>query len=150
MSKPKWHVRPEKTRISLGIRPDWSVFAVRMKKLGSLATHWAQSEDSDQTGRMPRLIWGFAGRTSFCWFCHEAAQIISACNPSGTITVTNPDSSRFSNVYARTQDGSQNCSTVPLHFSETIIISECSIVSLLSFFFHQYTCRSFFYHCNIK
>ena len=33
------------------------------RKLGSLATHWAHSEDSDQTGRMPRLIWVFAGRT---------------------------------------------------------------------------------------
>ena len=40
------------------------VFAVCMKKnLGFLATHWAHSEDSDQTGRMPRLIWVFAGRT---------------------------------------------------------------------------------------
>ena len=28
-----------------------------------LATHWAHSEDSDQTGRIPRLIWAFAGRT---------------------------------------------------------------------------------------
>ena len=28
-----------------------------------LATDWAYSEDSDQTGRMPRLIWVFAGRT---------------------------------------------------------------------------------------
>ena len=35
------------------------------RKLGSLATHWAHSEDSDKTGRMPRLIWVFAGRT-----CH--------------------------------------------------------------------------------
>ena len=26
--------------------------------------HWAHSEDSDQTGLMPRLIWVFAGRTS--------------------------------------------------------------------------------------
>ena len=33
------------------------------KKLGSLATHWVHSEDSDQTGRMPRLIWVFTGRT---------------------------------------------------------------------------------------
>ena len=31
------------------------------RKLGSLATHWAHSEDFDQTGRMPRLIWVFAG-----------------------------------------------------------------------------------------
>ena len=33
VTKPtKWHVRPAKTQISLGIRPVWSVFAVRMKK----------------------------------------------------------------------------------------------------------------------
>ena len=34
------------------------VFAVAWRKLGSLNTHWAHSEDSDQTGRMhpPRLI----------------------------------------------------------------------------------------------
>ena len=34
------------------------------RKFGSLATHWVHSEDSDQTGRMPRLIWVFAGRTA--------------------------------------------------------------------------------------
>ena len=34
------------------------------RKAGSLATHWAQSEDSEQTGQMPRLIWAFAGRTA--------------------------------------------------------------------------------------
>ena len=57
-------VRPAKTQISLGIRPDWSE--------SSLCAQWvakgpsflhANSEDSDQTGRMPRLIWVFAGRT---------------------------------------------------------------------------------------
>ena len=45
-------------------------------KPGPLATHWVHSEDSDQTGKMPRLTWVFAGRTSVCWFCHEAAQIM--------------------------------------------------------------------------
>ena len=57
-------VHPAKTQISLGIRPVWlelSLFAWR--KLGSIATHWAYSEDSDQTGRMPKLIWDFAGLT---------------------------------------------------------------------------------------
>ena len=34
----KMTVRPEKTQISLGIRPVWSVFDVCLK-LGSLATH---------------------------------------------------------------------------------------------------------------
>ena len=60
----KVSVRPAKTQISLGIRPGWSessLFAWR--NIGSLTTHWAHSEDSDQTGRMPRLIWVFAGRT---------------------------------------------------------------------------------------
>ena len=33
------------------------------RKLGPLATHWVHSKDSDQTGRMPRLIWVFAGCT---------------------------------------------------------------------------------------
>ena len=56
MTKPtKWPLRPAKTRISLGIRPDWSD--------SLLCTHWVDSEDSDQTGRMPRLIWVFAGGT---------------------------------------------------------------------------------------
>ena len=60
----KMTVRPAKTQISLGIRPVWSE--------SSLCAQWiaketsflnADSEDSGQTGRMPRLIWVFAGRT---------------------------------------------------------------------------------------
>ena len=60
----KMNVRPAKTQISLGTHPVWSQ--------SSLCTHWVaedpvflhvDSEDSDQTGRMPRLIWVFAGRT---------------------------------------------------------------------------------------
>ena len=39
----------------------------------------ADSEESDQTGQMPRLIRVFAGRTSFCWFCHEVAQFCRFC-----------------------------------------------------------------------
>ena len=79
MTKPtKWYVCPAKTQISLGIRPVWSE--------SSLCAQWvaedpmfrhADSKDSDQTGRMPRLIWPFAGHTSFCWFCHEATHICS-------------------------------------------------------------------------
>ena len=60
MTKPtKWHVRPVKTQISLGIRLVWSQF--------SLCAEWAakdssflhaDSEDSDQTGRMPESSLG--------------------------------------------------------------------------------------------
>ena len=60
----KMSVRPAKTQISLGIRPVWSE--------SSLCAQWvamdprflhADSEDSDQTGRMPRLIWVVAWGT---------------------------------------------------------------------------------------
>ena len=59
-------VRPAKTVISLGINPVWSessLFAQWVAKDPSFLH--GDSEDSDQTGRMPRLIWVFAGRT-----CH--------------------------------------------------------------------------------
>ena len=60
----KVSVRLAKTQISLGIRPVWSDSSLSAwRNLGFLATHWTHSEDSDQTGRMPRLIWVFAGRT---------------------------------------------------------------------------------------
>ena len=60
----KMSVRPAKTQNSLGIHPVWSESSLlAWRKLGSLATHWAHSEDSDQTGRM-----GFAqSDLSLCW-----------------------------------------------------------------------------------
>ena len=64
MTKPtKWPLCPAKTQISLGIRPVWSE--------SSQCTQWvaedpvflhADSKDSDQTGRMHRLICVFAWR----------------------------------------------------------------------------------------
>ena len=42
----------------------WSVSSLSAwRKLGSLATHWAHSEDSDQTGQVPRLTWVLVERT---------------------------------------------------------------------------------------
>ena len=72
----KWHVRPAKTQISLGIRPVCRVFTVRMKKAWVLSyplsarwrlwSYWksAQADLSLRWAHMP-----------FCWFCHEAAHI---------------------------------------------------------------------------
>ena len=57
-------MRPAKTQISLGIHPVWSessLCAQRVAKDPSFLH--ADSEDSDQTGRMPSLFWVFAGRT---------------------------------------------------------------------------------------
>ena len=78
MTKPtKWHVRPAKTQISLGIRRVWSE--------SSLCTQWvakgpsflhADSEDwSDWADAQadPSLRWA---HMPFYWFRHEAAQII--------------------------------------------------------------------------
>ena len=54
----------QRLKISLGICPVLTESSLSIwRKLGSLATHWVRSKDSDQTGRMPRLIWVFAGRT---------------------------------------------------------------------------------------
>ena len=53
-------MRPAKTKIRMGIS-ETSLYARR--NLGSLVTEWAQSEDSDQTGRMPMMFLVFAGRT---------------------------------------------------------------------------------------
>ena len=65
----KLSVRPTKTKISLGIRPVWSESSLSAwRNRGSLATHWAHSEDSDQTGRMPRLIWVCWAHTHFVGF----------------------------------------------------------------------------------
>ena len=51
-------------RSALGICPVWSESSLSAwRKLGSLATHSAHSEDSDLTGWMPSPIWIFAGRT---------------------------------------------------------------------------------------
>ena len=79
MTKPtKWHVRPAKRLIR--------DFSVHLKKVWVLSyPYWkAHSEDSDQTGRMPRLIWVFAGRTGHfvgfvaLWlkFCRLAVQCL--------------------------------------------------------------------------
>ena len=47
------------------------------RKLASLATHWAHSEDSDRLGRCPGWSKSSLGTHSLCWFCHEVAHIFS-------------------------------------------------------------------------
>ena len=59
-----WHVRPTKTQISLRMRTVWLEYSLSAwRNFASLAIQIAPSEDSDQTARMRRLIWIFAGRT---------------------------------------------------------------------------------------
>ena len=78
-------VRPAKTQISLGIRPVWpesSLYAQWIAK-GPSFLH-ADSEDSDQTGRSPRLIWVFAGRT--CHFVCFVMRRLIFCFPPATFS----------------------------------------------------------------
>ena len=56
-------VHPVKTQISLGIRPVWSESLLCAQWVARGPSFFqADSEDSDQTGHKPRLIWVFAGR----------------------------------------------------------------------------------------
>ena len=71
-------MRPAKTRISLGIHPVWSVFAIRIKKhlvlsypLSALRRLW--SDWADAQADLSLRWW----HKSFCWFCHEVAQMPS-------------------------------------------------------------------------
>ena len=71
----KMTVHPAKTQLSLGIHPDWSE--------SSLCAQWvakdprflhADSEDSDQTGRMPHAIllvlsWGGSNNSQWFLYC---------------------------------------------------------------------------------
>ena len=78
----KWHVHPAKTQISLSVRPVWSESSLSAcRNLVSWASHWAQSEDSDQTGWMPRLIWVFAGRTVILLVLSWGGSDASICFP---------------------------------------------------------------------
>ena len=79
MKKPtKWHEGPAKTQISLGIRPVWSVFAVRMKKAWVLSYPLSAQQRlwSDWADAQADLSLRWA-HMQFCWFCHDTAHIPS-------------------------------------------------------------------------
>ena len=82
MTKPtKWHVRPAKTQISLGIRPVWSVFAVHsMGSWGPYASLCGQRRlGSDWADVQADLSLSWA-HMPFCVFCHEAAHFTRHLN----------------------------------------------------------------------
>ena len=80
-TKPtKCHVRPAKTRISLGICPVWSESLLSARRnIRSLATHWVHSEVADQTGWLPRLIW--------VYLCAQVVLLVLSCAGSFIITL---------------------------------------------------------------
>ena len=77
MTKPtKWHVRPAKTQISLGIRPVWleSSLCAQWVKVPSFlhadSEDWSDLADvqADQSLRWADM--------PFCWFCHALAHFL--------------------------------------------------------------------------
>ena len=64
MTKPtKWLCAQRRLRSAWASAQSDQSSLSAWRNIGPLATHWAHREDSDHTGRMPRLIWVFAGRT---------------------------------------------------------------------------------------
>ena len=64
MTKPtKWH--PAKSKISLGICPVWSVFAVRMKKAWVLIYLLSTLQ----------RLWSDWAHRPYCWFCRAMAHV---------------------------------------------------------------------------
>ena len=59
----------QRTQISLGIRPVWSESSLCIQRVAKDPNF--MHADSDQTGRMSRLIWVFAGRT-----CHFVGFVV--------------------------------------------------------------------------
>ena len=74
----KQTVRPAKTQISLGIRPVWSESSLSAwRKRGSLSAYWAQMNILVRLGGCPGWSESSLVARSFCWFCHEAAHMLS-------------------------------------------------------------------------
>ena len=83
-----------KTQISLGIHPVWSESTLCTKWVAKDSSFLrADSEDSDQTGRMPKLIWVFAG--------HTVTLLVLSCRGSFLILV-------LSNSWAASWQNQQN------------------------------------------
>ena len=74
MTKPtKWHVRPAKTQISLGICPVWSESSFSAWRTLSIER---TAKTLIRLGECPDWSESPLGANSFCWFCRVAAQII--------------------------------------------------------------------------
>ena len=84
-------VRPAKTQISLGIRPVWSesLLCAQWVAKDPSFLH-ADSEDSDQTGRMPWLIWVVAG--------HTLTLLVLSCRGSYLVMLSEKVSDVFVNI----------------------------------------------------
>ena len=84
MTKPtKWHGRPAKTLIILGIRPVCSESSLSAwRKLGSLEPTECTAKTLIRLGGCPSWSESSLGAQSFCWFCHVEAHLCLTGNSS--------------------------------------------------------------------
>ena len=89
MTKPTKWLCAQQRQISLASAQSDQSSLSTWRNIGSIATHWAHSEDSDQTGRMPRLGgcpgWVFAGRTLILLLLSCCGSYYSFYNPTQII-----------------------------------------------------------------
>ena len=77
MTKPtKWHVRPAKTQISLGIHPVWSESSLYSDQPGRPLSS-CRKQTLIRLGGCPGWSESSLGAQPHCWFCHETAQILA-------------------------------------------------------------------------
>ena len=88
----EWPVHPAKTQISLGIRSVWSEpLLSAWRNLGSLATHWAHSEDWSDW-RMPRRTETSLGA--------QVIWLVLSCTGSLTLGATGENTTRLASIPA--------------------------------------------------
>ena len=70
-------VRPAKTQFNLGIRPVWtkSLLCAQWLAIGTLVFFMRTAKILIRLGGCPGWFEPSLGAQSFCWFCHEAAQM---------------------------------------------------------------------------
>ena len=96
--------------------------------LGSLATHRAHGEDSDQTGRMPRLIRAFRwAHMPFCLFLNEAAHLVFSK------TQSRDPMSKVGNSADPEQTANQSlhCLQYPLHLLDALLYGNAILFNFL-------------------
>ena len=109
-------VRPAKTQISLGIRPVWSESSLCAKWVATDPSFlYADSEYSSQTGRMSRLIWVFAGRTTIL--------LVLSCRGSFMINaVIHADDRCHRDLWRDPLNATIKAHIIPMHGHQTLSI----------------------------
>ena len=133
MTKPtKWPVHPAKTQISLGIRPVWSVFALRKKKAWvlsyPLSAQW-------RLGGCPSWSESLQGAQIILLICHEAAHILLMILNFKTYKsgqkVCRPRSDCSRKVYFASLC---QCLTFILHFRDALLYGKTTVFKFYDYY----------------